>query len=105
MQAGKLRHRLTLEEPNESTNTGDAVIPWNVRATVWGAMEGLSGTTRTGIAAESGVRFRIRYRSDITARWRVGLNGTSRKFLLVSPPIDEEGRRRELVLITQEKLA
>lgn len=105
MQAGKLRHRLTLEAPGETLASGEPTIPWTTQATVWGSMEGLSGTSRTGITAESGVRFRIRYRSDITARWRIGLSGTSRKFQLVSPPIDEEGRRRDLVLVTQEQFA
>lgn len=105
MQAGKLRHRITLEAPNESVTSGEPSIPWPVQATVWGSMEGLSGTSRSGITAEAGVRFRIRYRSDITPRWRVGLEGTARKFQIVVPPMDPDGRGRELILVTQELIA
>lgn len=101
IQAGKLRHRLTLEEPAETVSAGEATVPWPTRAEVWGAMEGLTGTNRGGVTAEVEYRIRIRYRSDITPRWRVGLKGTDRKFGLLSV-IDPEGRKRELVLLARE---
>lgn len=104
MQAGKLRHRLTLEAPNETVTTGEPSIPWPVQATVWGSMEGFGGTDRAGLVAETAIRFRIRYRAGVTPRWRVGLVGTSRKFQIVSA-VDPDGRRRELLLVTQELIA
>ena len=104
MQAGKLRNRLTLEAPGETVSAGEPTIPWTVKATVWGEWEGLSGTNRSGIVAEASYRGRIRYRSDITPRWRVGLAGTSRKFQVLSV-VDPDGRRRELVIVAQELIA
>ena len=102
MQAGKLRHRLTLEAPSETVSTGEPTVPWPVQATVWGSMEGLSGSDRTGIVSETSYRFKIRYRSDITPRWRIGLSGTERKFQIFSL-VDPDGRRREQVIVAQEK--
>lgn len=104
MRAGELRERLTLEAPEETVTAGEPTIPWTLKATVWGQMEGLSGSDRTGLVAETAVRFRIRHRSDITPRWRVGIEGTSRKFQIISA-VDPDGRRRELVLTTQELIA
>lgn len=104
MNIGRLRHRITLEAPEETITAGEPTIPWTLKATVWGEMEGLSGSDRTGLVAETAVRFRIRHRSDITPRWRVGIEGTSRKFQIVSV-VDPNGRKEELLLVTQELIA
>lgn len=101
MRAGELRERITLEAPGETVTAGEPTIPWTIQATVWAKTEGLSGTDGIGITAEAGYRFTIRHRSDVTPRWRVGLDGTSRKFQIISA-VDSDGRRRELVLVTQE---
>lgn len=103
MRAGELRHRVTLEAPAETVTSGEATVPWPVRATVWAAMEGLTGTDRGGLTAEAEYRFKIRYRSDVVPQWRVGLVGTSRKFGMLSV-VDPDGRRRELVIIARELL-
>lgn len=100
-QAGKLRHRLTLEEPAETVSDGEASVPWPVRATVWGSMQGLTGVNRGGITAEVEYRIGIRYRSDVTPRWRIGFPGETRKLGIVSV-IDPDGRRRELTILARE---
>lgn len=104
MEAGKLRHRLTLEEPAQTVAAGEPSIPWTIRATVWGSWEGLSGTNRSGIVAETANRFTIRYRANLTPRWRIGLAGTARKFQILSV-VDPDGRRKELTIVAQELIA
>lgn len=101
VQAGKYRHRLTLEQPSETA--GDAVVTWATVATVWGSLEALSGTRRDGLYAEGTFRIGMRWTPvAITPRWRVGLEGTTRKFLLTGPPLDVAGVSRELELTATE---
>lgn len=76
LAAGKLRHRVALQEQIESQDatTGEVTPTWVTRAEVWAAVEPLSA--REFIAAQStqsqiSVRITIRQRSDITAKWRV----------------------------------
>lgn len=104
MRAGNLRHRITLEAPAETVTSGVASVPWPVQATVWADWQGLSGADTTGLVAETANRFRIRYRSDITPRWRIGLADTPRKFQIVSV-VDPDGRQNEQIIIAQELLA
>ena len=45
MRAGRLRHRLNLQESTETRNAhGEAIITWATSYTVWGAVEPLSGS-------------------------------------------------------------
>jgi len=97
MLAGRLRHRITLEAPSETA--GDAVVTWTPQATVWAEMEGLTGINRGGLTAEAEHRLRIRYRPTVNVRWRVGFGDRKLRILSV---VDPTGRRRELVLMTQE---
>lgn len=101
MRAGDLNRQVTLEAPSDSVAAGEATLTWPVQATVWARMEGLSGLDRSGLTAEVEYRFRLRYRSDVTPRWRLGLVGTTRKFGVVSA-IDPDGRRTELVILARE---
>lgn len=72
---GRLDRRITLQSASAERNSvGDAVVTWVNVATVWAAK-----TTNTGgrmFAAESKnyeaqLTYRVRYRSDIAAGWRV----------------------------------
>jgi SPP1 family predicted phage head-tail adaptor len=46
MQAGKLRHRLTIQYPDyEANDIDEKVATWKDLATVWGSIEPLRGTT------------------------------------------------------------
>lgn len=104
MRIGELRQRLTLEAPSETVTAGEASVPWPVQATVWGSMQGLTGTDRGGLTAEVEYRIRIRYRADVSPRWRIGRPNSSRKFGIISA-IDPDGRRRELVILAREMIA
>lgn len=76
MQAGKLRHRVTIESLAETQDgtTGAISQAWSTVATVWAAIEPLSG--REFLAAQETqsqivARVVIRYRSDVTAKMRI----------------------------------
>jgi SPP1 family predicted phage head-tail adaptor len=98
--AGTLNIPVTLEQPSETS--GDAVVTWTVVGTDFVDMRGLGGSELSGLQAESNYHVRLRYRSDITARWRIGIAGTSRKLQVIGPPQDPTGRRQELLVMARE---
>ena len=75
MRAGRLRHRLTLQSKVYTANSyGEQVVTWADEATVWGAIEPLSGReyfAQQEIQAEAKVRITIRYYSGVDETWRV----------------------------------
>ena len=101
LAAGTLGHRITLQEPTETRGAayGDVQKAWADVATVWAAFEPLSGRElllAQQVNSEITVRFRIRYRADVTAKWRVLLG--ARVFQIAAPPIDVNGAGVELHL-------
>lgn len=79
MQTGKLDRQIVLKSYSESVDTfGAPTEIYTDVATVWADVTDLRGTQLfTAQQVNSGIttKFRIRYRSDINARWRVGFNG------------------------------
>lgn len=76
IQAGKLRHRVVIQNPVETQdqNTGAVVINWVDVATVWASIEPLSAkefVAAQALDSEISARITIRYRSDITAKMRL----------------------------------
>ena len=76
MQAGRLRHRITLQRKEQTQNpqTGAMTTTWATDATVWAAVEPLSA--REFVAAQAvqsnvSVRITVRYRPGITAAMRI----------------------------------
>lgn len=70
-----LRRQVTLQSPAETTDgTGGFTLSWTNVATVWAAIEPLSGRERMiARKLQSSVthRITIRYRTGVTARMRV----------------------------------
>jgi SPP1 family predicted phage head-tail adaptor len=97
MQAGKLRKRMVLQLPSETS--GDAVVSWTDVATVWGSREGLTTLNRGGLTAEVEHRLTIRHRDDVTPKMRL-VDG-DRAFGIVSA-VDPTGRRKELTILATE---
>jgi len=101
MQAGKLRHRVTIEQPTETQDAyGSVVQSWATLATVWAAIEPVTGRERfatTGDVryAENEVHIRIRYRDDITPKMRV-VHGSD--VYNIRAVMDRWGRGQELLL-------
>lgn len=76
LQAGKLRHKVVIQSPVETqdTATGAMEVIWVNDASVWAAIEPISG--REFIASQSEqskvtARITIRYRSGITSKMRL----------------------------------
>lgn len=68
MRAGALRHRITIQQRSGSD--------WEDLASVWAAKEQLSGQENPELAEQllqdrELIRFRARYRSDVTHKMRV----------------------------------
>lgn len=78
MRAGNLRHRIALQTNTPSQDSyGEPVVSWATSATVWAAVDMLSGRELfTAHQAESRatVRFTIRRRA-VTAQQRVSWDG------------------------------
>jgi SPP1 family predicted phage head-tail adaptor len=103
MKAGSLRHRVTLQQLTISQGTsGDLVEAWGDVATLWAAVEPLSGREywqAQQVAAETSIRVRIRYRDGLDTTMRV-IYGT--KTLEILSIVDPEERHRELQLMCRE---
>ncbi len=106
MNPGKLNKRIWFQKKrlirDAESNTKE---DWIDAITVWAAIEPLRGREYYAAAAanaESIVRFRIRYRKDVTADMRIKYN--DRIYELNSPPIDPEERHKELILMCKEVL-
>jgi len=80
MRAGRLRHRVTLQSKTETRDSyGGAVITWSDVATVYAAIEPLSGRewfAQQQVQSEVSVRIVVRYRAGITAANRIAHGAT-----------------------------
>lgn len=79
MQAGKLKHRITLQRPAAGQDAyGQPLTGWTDVATVWASITDMTGREYIAAAAVQAsvqTRITIRYRADIVAAMRV-LHGT-----------------------------
>ena len=80
MQAGKLRHRITLQEPVKVQNptTGAVINAWRDVATVWAEVSPLSAREFIAAQASQGeitTRIVIRYRAGVTRKHRILFRG------------------------------
>lgn len=105
MRAGELRHRITIQRAVEvSDDLKTPTVTWQDVATVWAAVEPLSGREyllAQNVNAELTVRIRIRYRPGVTPGMRVLYNG---RVFDIQAVIDVEERHRELQLMCKEIL-
>ena len=105
MRAGKLRHRITIQEYTTAANDfGEMVKTWATYVTVWGLIKPLTGDekftadqTTPGLSHE----IRIRYKSGITPDMQLRFDG--RTFGIVSV-INIDERNREMILMCREIL-
>ena len=103
IRAGRLRHRLTLQSKAETRDAyGAAIITWTDEATVWGAIEPLSGKeyfSQSTVQAEAKVRIVIRFYSGVSNSWRVKNDGL---YYDIKDVLNENSRDRMMVLMTSE---
>lgn len=103
MRAGKLRHRVTIQQVTETRSaTGAVVEAWGDVADVWAAVEPLRGReffASKEFQAQVDTRIRIRYYPGVIPKMRV-LWGT--RIYLVDSVINPEERDKELQLMCRE---
>jgi SPP1 family predicted phage head-tail adaptor len=99
--AGQLNEKVTVQQPSASVDgLGQRVESWSDLAEVWARPEPIRGREYFAagqMQSEAGVRFTVRYRSDITRVMRVVWRGTPHA--IVADPIDVDGRRVWLELM------
>jgi SPP1 family predicted phage head-tail adaptor len=96
MQAGRLRHRITIQAPSGSN--------WVDFATVWAAKEQVVGREAFELADqllqdEVLIRFRVRYRNDITHKMRVSWDS---KYYDIQRIEELDNTRQEMILLCLE---
>lgn len=103
MRAGRLRHRVTLQQLTQVPDGGGGYTEdWTDVATVWAAVEPLRGQERyeaQQVQATLSHRITIRYRAGVEPSMRVVHDG--RVFNVLSV-IDPQERHRELQLLVEE---
>ena len=103
MRAGRLRHRLVLQSKTETRDAhGAAIIGWTTEATVYGAIEPLSGKeyfSQQEVQSESKVRIVIRYNSSIDTTWRVSHGGL---FYDIEDVLNHDTRNRQITLMCRQ---
>ena len=105
MRAGKLRHKITIQDYTESQNGYGAVTKtWSDYATLWASIEPIRGREfweSQQINAEVTAKITIRYLADINPKMRVKYG--NRIFEIISV-INPEERNVELQLMVKEKV-
>lgn len=100
MEAGRLNQQIVIQSPTTTQNAiGEPVTTWVEVATVWAAIEDMTGREfQAAQAAQNGVETRIR------VRWRDGLTPTMRalaggRIYDIQAVLDRDGRKTELQLM------
>lgn len=106
MQAGRLRHRITIQEPVTAHNGfNEAITTWVTVATVWASVEPISGReffAAEHVQSEITHRVRVRYRAGIAPTMRVVFDG---RHLMIEAVINYGERGTDLQLMCREMAA
>jgi len=100
MDTGRLRHPLKVEsfQSAQDPDTGEMVQEWVEIASVWAAIEGVSGQEFFASGAEQSItthKITIQYRDDITADMRLSSGNVQYEITAPLP----NNKRTELVLM------
>lgn len=101
LNAGDLDQRVTVQSPSASVDAlGQRVETWADVATVWAQATPLRGReffAAGAMQSEAAVRFRLRYRTDITGAMRVVWRTVPHA--IVAEPMDVDGGKHTLELM------
>lgn len=105
MQAGRLRHYITIQQPTEAEDAnGEIIQTWSTFANVWAEILPLAGKeywASKQVTAEATGKIRLRYIANITAKMRALFGNRILDF--VGPPINIEKRNIEIVIYFSER--
>jgi len=103
MRAGRLRHKVTIQDYTESQNTfGEVTKNWTDYATVWAAVEPVKGREfweSQQINAEITTKVTLRYLAGVKPKMRI-LYDT--RIFEIDSVINVDERNRELQLLVKE---
>lgn len=105
MEAGRLRHRIVIQERTDTQDSyGEPIPAWTTWAEVWAAVEPQSGQEATIALSQQSearirVRIRIRYRTGLSTLMRVSWQSRIFQIEAIS---EVNTNRREIHLICYE---
>jgi SPP1 family predicted phage head-tail adaptor len=103
MEAGELRHRITIQSKTISSDSiGNQTTAWSDFITVWAKKEEKSGREYLKASQpniERTVIFTIRYTSEIDESMQISYGD---KVYDIQAILDTEGRKRSLTLVCRE---
>lgn len=98
MEAGRLNRRITVQHKTVTElPSGEEVATWEDLATCWAALENITAADAArqyGLAVQSELRFKVRYRTDLTTKMAVFYRG--KRYLVTKL---EESQDRTFTLI------
>lgn len=106
MRAGELRHRITIQQQVKGRDTdGGVIVIWSNLATVWAAVEPLSGAERQvensdQLLASRLTQFKIRKRDGLDTTMRIIFSGQTFDLQQI---IHVETRNRQMHLVGLER--
>lgn len=107
IQFGKMKHRITIEQPVNINTTGGVDLQWSTFLTAWASVEPLKeneqwvkGNPFDKYIFERRLKIVMRYRSGVTAKMRVR---TAQEIIDIVGVINTGEQNRELVLICQDR--
>ncbi|MFZ5762837.1 MAG: phage head closure protein [Thermodesulfobacteriota bacterium] len=104
MNAGRLRHRVTIQAPGlaAASEYGDQATIWSDVATVWADIQPMSGRelfAAQAVQSEATVKITMRYRADLTTAMRLAHGSTIYDIHHV-PPVAGQGNELTLLCST-----
>jgi len=103
MEAGNLRHRVTIQTAGATQNgAGEPVVTWSDSATVWASIEPIRGTERQAaqqMTATMTHTVRMRYRASMSVANRLKFGS---RYLEINAVIDPGERHERLELLCTE---
>lgn len=105
MKIGRLRHKIIIEKPTETTSdTGDVIQSWAEFATIWAEVTPLRGReywASKQTTSEITGKIRIRYLDSITPKMRVKFG--SRIFNIEAVLNPNEKNIETILLVSEQK--
>jgi SPP1 family predicted phage head-tail adaptor len=103
MRAGEMDKRINIQYPAKSKNSfNEDIVTYTTLSTIWASVEPVTGNERflqQEKISETTVRFRIRYRSDITTDKQILYKNKKYDILSI---INRDDLYRELIVFAKE---
>lgn len=109
MRAGELRHRVTIEKPDDSASAWNGSRTWSTYQTVWAKIEPVRGNERTDEdtkknQADVTHRITIRYLRGLKPSMRISFEGRIFSFQVIRN-VNERNREMEILALEEADIA